>query len=334
MFDLLIFIFHSLYDCTHNGDEPPKECYTELPPKRTPKICVFFDTEGLFIFIFAVSNSIRRLVWRQQGGEQALGGHGEPVGKERILLAGQSEVPRPTVSAVTHETCTADSTFPKQTITEASNVNVQPLFGSSEIRGVGHYYYYYYKIQNRARSQTTQVAKKRLIPVQISRTLHNKILTGTKTAKNPWKWHECQVKMRNFAKQWFINCWYYFGSLHHVSGEFFDVWEGRNGSIAKVILVHVFADVIHRREQESVTLKMRAVRSSEKSKHWSTTQRRHQEDQLIKSRRENLKACIVVHKLSGGQYGFIFQVCHPRCAAHSYKHRYSNVKYNFGLFCC
>ena len=25
MFDLLIFIFHSLYDCTHNGDEPPKD---------------------------------------------------------------------------------------------------------------------------------------------------------------------------------------------------------------------------------------------------------------------------------------------------------------------
>ena len=60
-----------------------------------------------------------------------------------------------------------------------------------------------------------------------------------------------------------------------------------NGSIAKITLIHVFADVIHRREQESVTLKMRAVRSSERSKHWSTTRRRqcfmimHQQRRLL-----------------------------------------------------
>jgi len=79
--------------------------------------------------------------------------------------------------------------------------------------------------------------------------------------------------------------------------------EVRTRSIAKVILVHAIAEVIGRREQESVTLKMRAVRSSETSKHRSTTRRRHQKDQMIKNRRENLKAYIVVRKLSGGQYG-------------------------------
>jgi hypothetical protein len=56
-----------------------------------------------------------------------------------------------------------------------------------------------------------------------------------------------------------VNFWYYFGSLHNVSGEFFDVSEGLNGSIVKLILVHVFADLILRSEQESVTLKMSAV---------------------------------------------------------------------------
>jgi hypothetical protein len=64
---------------------------------------------------FDVSNSIPRQVCRQLGGGQAIRGHGEPLWNERISLTGQSEVPRPPVTAVPHGASTADSVFPKRT---------------------------------------------------------------------------------------------------------------------------------------------------------------------------------------------------------------------------
>ena len=71
MFDLLIFIFHSLYDCTHNGDEPPKDsltkfCKYELDYSflRLIFINVSFHTsliqQSLHAFVIAVNNFCSR----------------------------------------------------------------------------------------------------------------------------------------------------------------------------------------------------------------------------------------------------------------------------------